>query len=65
MKLSTQPYRPTITGALASRHKAQADECLRLAKEFNKAGDAERAHFWRLRREEKLEDAMNVWSVGG
>lgn len=65
MKLTTQPNRPTITGALAKRHMEQADECLRWAKAFNDLGDAERSHFWRLRREEKLNDAMNVWSVGG
>lgn len=64
MKLTTQPNRPTITGALANRHMAQADECLRLAKEFNARGDAARCHFWRRMREAKREDATNVWIVG-
>ena len=60
MKLTTIPKRPTMAGAIASKHIAQAKDCARMVSFYHDHGDAKSVERWRKVWAEKMEDAKQI-----
>jgi len=67
MKLTTIPKRPTMAGAIASKHIAQAKDCARMVSFYHAKGDEKSVKHWRKIWAQKIEDAQkitdDVWRV--
>lgn len=67
MKLTTIPKRPTMAGAIASKHIQQAKDCARMVSFYHAKGDQSATTFWREVWAQKIEDAKkitdDVWRV--